>query len=372
MRAISCMSFIPLLRIQLTSPRSQAATAHSFHTPRDLALQAVTSVPARSIGMHHRVGYAKPGYDADLVVWDSHPLLNGATPLQVYIDGRATLDPEVVKDSLSPMASFGTTSEPKMRTVLEKSAKQEICKKFEEGKTVITGITTSYLKETSGTSLAAGNLTLVIEKGKIACFGSTEECITHSSGGTIISLENGHILPGLTATSTTLGMLEISSEGSTGDGFMDKKLSPLDPENVVYAKYGVHLDGKLFDRARIGGVTRAISVPMQSDDGDGAGFVDGVAVGVKTSGKDTLLDGGVWKEEVYLQFTLGQASKGALSPFPLVVLLLPQGMAPNKRRCCIDHFIGGRHLEENLEYQRWERYYLRTCSKRQYSAGCPS
>jgi imidazolonepropionase-like amidohydrolase len=50
----------------------QAATAHSFHLSEELALQSVTSVPAKSLEIDHRVGYARAGYDADLVVWDFH------------------------------------------------------------------------------------------------------------------------------------------------------------------------------------------------------------------------------------------------------------------------------------------------------------
>lgn len=75
----------------------QAATAHAFGLAADLALQSVTSVPAKSLEIDHRVGYLRPGYDADIVVWDSHPLSIGATPLQVYIDGRTTLDTKKVE-----------------------------------------------------------------------------------------------------------------------------------------------------------------------------------------------------------------------------------------------------------------------------------
>jgi imidazolonepropionase-like amidohydrolase len=40
----------------------------------------------------HRVGYTRAGYDADLIVWDSHPLSVGATALNVFIDGKDILD----------------------------------------------------------------------------------------------------------------------------------------------------------------------------------------------------------------------------------------------------------------------------------------
>lgn len=51
----------------------QPAVAHSFGLPEEKALQAVTSVPAKAIDIDDRVGYVRPGYDGDIVVWDSHP-----------------------------------------------------------------------------------------------------------------------------------------------------------------------------------------------------------------------------------------------------------------------------------------------------------
>jgi imidazolonepropionase-like amidohydrolase len=75
---------------------SQAAVAHAFHLSSDKALQAVTSVPAAAIDQDHRVGYCRVGYDADVVVWDDHPLSRGATPLQVFIDGISQLNETAV------------------------------------------------------------------------------------------------------------------------------------------------------------------------------------------------------------------------------------------------------------------------------------
>ena len=42
-------------------------------------LTAVTSVPAELTGFGHRLGYLKPGHDADIVMWDSHPLALGVS-----------------------------------------------------------------------------------------------------------------------------------------------------------------------------------------------------------------------------------------------------------------------------------------------------
>jgi hypothetical protein len=70
----------------------EAQQAHSYGLPANLALTSITTAPAKTAGLNHRIGSIKENFDADLVVWDSHPLSLGATPLQVYIDGISQLD----------------------------------------------------------------------------------------------------------------------------------------------------------------------------------------------------------------------------------------------------------------------------------------
>jgi imidazolonepropionase-like amidohydrolase len=283
----------------LTALRFQAATAHSFHLPEELALQSITSVPAKSLELSHRIGYVRPGYDADIVVFDSHPLSIGATPLQVYIDGRATLDhAKVMQSSSKVLPGRYRSQQNRMRTIPEANVKDETCRQVKQGKTVITGISTSHLR-TDGKISISGNLTLVLENGRLVCFDSSEGCISHRSDSQVIRLKNGHVLPGLTAAFTSLGLSEIASERSTGDGASIGTPNPLD-----FAKYGVHLEGKAFERARIGGVTRSITAPLTR------GFVNGVSTGIKTSGKKTILNGGIFLDDVALHFSVGQTSKG--------------------------------------------------------------
>ena len=236
-----------------------------------------------------------------------NPLEVGATPLQVYIDGKPTLDPVKVKHSFSDVLSKSMEEviEPNIRPKLSVSEKERKCQQIEHGKTVIVGINTSYLRSTAAISTTS-NLTLVLENGKIACLSTPQNCSPYlSSDHKSITLHNGHISPGATAVSH-LGLSEILLEESTSDGEVDLKLDPLNPESVVYAKYGIHLEGKAFERARYGGVTRGISMPKIAW---GGGFLSGVSVGFKTSGKNTTLNGGIFKGDVALHFTLGQSVK---------------------------------------------------------------
>jgi imidazolonepropionase-like amidohydrolase len=270
----------------------------------------VTSVPARSLQVGHRIGYVRPGYDADLVVWDSHPLSVGATALQVYVDGRATLDPKKVKDSLSTTVSDSTQNSgaPNMRKILQADVKQKLCSYVENSKNKITisGIRKSYLDDNSSSETDSDPFTMVVDGGKILCFDFQEKCSTASSDGVVITLENGYVLPGLIATSVGFGLTEILTIPSSSDGDVGSKAETLDAKNVVYAKYGIHLDGRGFTRARIAGVTRAVTAPLSN------GFAGGVSVGFKTSGKKTILDGGIFQDEIALHFTVGQEAKSEL------------------------------------------------------------
>jgi imidazolonepropionase-like amidohydrolase len=256
--------------------------------------------------VHHRIGFVRPGYDADLVVWDSHPLSVGATPLQVYIDGKATLAGGIGGLRRTQNEVDRSREKPKMRAETAAPDIKGFCSRShaESENIVITGISHSYLHSPHIKGSSGNNLTMVIRSGEITCLGPLEECMSIASDADMIALQDGYVLPGLTAISTSLGLTEIGSEDSTGDGTGNRDANPLDPDNAIYAKYGVHTEGKAFARARIGGVTRAITAPV------GRSLLGGVSVGIKTSEKSNPLNGGIFKDEVALHFVVGQGVKG--------------------------------------------------------------
>lgn len=94
-----------------------------------------------------------------------------------------------------------------------------------------------------------------------------------------------------------LGIQDIPSEPSTGDGSTSG-------DALHFAKYGLHFGGRGLGRARIGGVTRAVTAPAAS------GLLRGVSVGLRTSENATILHGGIWKDEVALHVAIGQDGKG--------------------------------------------------------------
>ncbi|PSR78882.1 hypothetical protein BD289DRAFT_443226 [Coniella lustricola] len=315
----------------------QPVVAHSFGLPEDKALQAVTSVPAKALDIHNRVGYVRPGYDADLVVWDAHPLSVGATPKQVYIDGLAQLDPaKVAENTAHVIVSASETdgdhrgaTKPEIRASITKEERQRTCTDArKQGQTfVITGITKSFVGEYPDTlslnkepAVDEEDLVLVVQNGTMTCLGSSiaGDCsiisaqLLNKIEGMHMDLKNGHVTRGLTAVTASLGISEISMVPESGDGSVDlvKPKEAQDEDNIGYAKYAISLGGskvsaKTFARARLGGVTRAIQSPVTKD-----GFIVGVSTGMRTGLNSTLLNGGLFQDDVAMHVVLGDEAKG--------------------------------------------------------------
>jgi hypothetical protein len=244
-------------------------------------------------------------------VWDSHPLSVGATPLQVYVDGRPTLDQEKVKESMS-MVSDGVpaaSSRSRVRPMLKDSDRETACRSMfdSKGKITFTGLAASYLPGFSAADSDNSSLTAIVDQGRLICVGTASECVSDASGTTVVQLKNGYISPGITSVARALGLVEIAGESSTQDGSGTRAANPSNPEQIAYAKYGIHLDGKAFNRAIFGGVTRSVTIPLF----DG-GIGEGVSVGIRTGANYTILDGGIFKDDVAMHMNIGQSSKGML------------------------------------------------------------
>lgn len=284
----------------------EAAKGYKFGLPYHAALAAVTSAPAHLLGLGSRLGKIKPGYDADIVVWDSDPLSVGATPVQVWIDGTAQYDDpfELHKPPSPPMVP-----DP---SLLNATTSGEETDRLED--VIFSGVTKSFLDESESESPRVAPpgapLNVVVSGGRVACVGAcgTEMRAAAAAGATTVRLRDGHLTPALTAFGATLGLNDIDAEASTDDGDNSKVFSR--------AADGLALDGKKLGVAHAFGVTRAITAPKAAGGSDVSRH--GVSVGFATGARTQLDAGAVWRDDVAVHYTLSLAAKGQQDATPSV------------------------------------------------------
>lgn len=171
---------------------------------------SVTGTPADLIGMGHRVGRLRVGHDADVVIWNAHPLQLGAVPVQVYIDGIPQLEsPHVVPRPASAQVEAPSAD--------YSSERQEVISSHGDPDLAPVARVPSVLFVNVGSVVARQNGELkeiytskglvggdeegkvVIRDGAIVCVGSCKELLA-ATGETattpVVDLKGGSITPG--------------------------------------------------------------------------------------------------------------------------------------------------------------------------------
>ena len=242
----------------------EAQQAHYFGLPDNLALAAVTSAPAAAAGMSHRIGILKEGADADVVIWDSHPLQLAATPVKIWVDGILQI-PVPTKTDQETRIEVGKGKEgDEWREVPEvpkwdKERKETILweglpplqGKKKDGRVVFSNVKHLLKKGMDGgieEVLSDGRDNeigvVVVDNGRIECVGTS--CLSSTGASNVVDLHGGSISPGLMSFGSPLGLEEIAAEPSTGDG---------EPYNAFLANIPNILDDS-------GGVLRAMDALM--------------------------------------------------------------------------------------------------------------
>lgn len=200
-----------------------------------MALAAVTSTPAVTAGLSHRIGILEEGFDADVVLWDSHPLQLGATPRKVWVDGILQI-PVPLKSGEENHVQIGKEKEGDKWQQVPDTPNWDLERNLTiawEGLPPLGGRNTektilfTNVKEVWQSSLngrterifAADNSELgsvLVGGGKIICAGYA--CADLRNDAVIKDLSGGSISPGLMTFGSPIGLEEIASEPSTADG----------------------------------------------------------------------------------------------------------------------------------------------------------
>ncbi|EFX06202.1 carbohydrate esterase family 9 protein [Grosmannia clavigera kw1407] len=313
----------------------EAQIAHHFGLDGTHALAAIMAVPARLLGLDHRVGHVRPGYDADVVVWDRHPLRVGAAPLQVFIDGRSAVR---ASDSLwtESLSYVGSAPGSRKEVEVEVNELNDIHDTQNIQDThntplphlnslsqmplssphlIIHGISTSFLAADGNrlpTPLSGSNLTAVIRDGRLVCIGDSAVCFEsiqalHTLNAPLVHVHDGYLLPGLTILTKHHGLVEMVQEPSTTDGHAtgdnwDAAHHP--PET----RHGLKFDGLHLGRAHRAGITRIVTPPLSH------GFFHGISARFRPGATSVLDDNAVSDSQVALHFTIGHEGKSPRTP----------------------------------------------------------
>ncbi|KAI0355379.1 composite domain of metallo-dependent hydrolase [Trametes cingulata] len=213
----------------------EAQQAHHYGLSPHLALAAVTSVPAAAAGMLHRIGILREGADADVVLWDSHPLQLGATPRKVWIDGIL----QVGNDSDHILIGPGKTSSewqqppevPDFDREREAAVKWDGLPPLESnriigGRVAFRNVKEVFLRQggdsagvvsSFGVDAEEGVTHVIVDRGRVTCVGPVCEGEGRNAE-VVMDLRGGTIAPGMMAFGSALGIEEIENEPSTGDG----------------------------------------------------------------------------------------------------------------------------------------------------------
>ncbi|KAK0458000.1 carbohydrate esterase family 9 protein [Desarmillaria tabescens] len=300
----------------------EAQLAHYYGLPDNIGLASVTSTPAKVMGQDHRIGYIKAGYDADIVIWDSHPLALGATPKQVYIDGIAQFNKSYSRPKPPSHQHAPKTPDFDQEAIdaVRYDGLPPLQAKISISDVVIfTNVTSVFMKSNRRIeqvfSAASGELsTIVIKDGKIVCRG-IELCLEVHSDSSVrrVNLMGGSIAPGLTTVGSPLGLADIDFEDSTKDGPVIDPFSSEIPnlaggeEAIIRAVDGLQFASPDMLLAYRGGVTIAVTAPESS------GFLSGLSAAFTTGAAHKLEDGAVIQDVAALHVMVSMSSPISVS-----------------------------------------------------------
>jgi imidazolonepropionase-like amidohydrolase len=275
--------------------RLNTEAAKSMHwggLTEDEVLAFVTINPAKQLKIDQRVGSLEVGKDADVVIWNKHPLSTYAIVDRVYIDGeqyydrlaeeRRLTDARKEKDTLAT-AEGRTAPSTAPQTPQPRTGSDP---KDSELPLTVPGLGGVQQPAATGAVTAITNARIYpissgpIDKGTIVIRGNRIEAVGANvavpAGAQVIDAKGGEVYPGFIDARTSIGLNEPGPRGFEDTSEM------LDINASVKAQVAYQSDSDAIPVARVNGVTTAAVFPT-------GGLIGGqVAV--------MNLDGWTWEE----------------------------------------------------------------------------
>jgi imidazolonepropionase-like amidohydrolase len=266
---------------------NEAAKAHAYGLRLHEALSAVTIIPANAIGVGFRTGSLEVDKDGDIVIWDKHPLVVGARPTQVFIEGVLE-----VSNPLPPNTLPSVEPPNFNENLIDVSPDTITCVFGSAGQNISTYAIQGVTVWTMQTQTPITSATILVQNGIVTCIGTC----TIPAGTYTFTLVGGVVIPGAISSYTDVGVSEVEQEGESQDGFV----SGTDNSDIRAAD-GIRLNSILVWAAWAGGVTTQIARPQ------GSALISGTSAAFYTYG--TIARDAVYDNEVALHITVGNAAK---------------------------------------------------------------
>jgi imidazolonepropionase-like amidohydrolase len=247
------------------------------------ALQMVTINPAKQLGIDAKTGSIEVGKDADIVVWDGHPLSVYSRCNLTFIDGECYFQRR---------DAYGVDANSIVKTTLDKQSKkwEGVILPRNASSYAIIGATVHTVD--NGT---IANGTVVIRDGKIAQVSAGSQA---PSGATQVNGRGLHVYPGFIDGYTNVGLVEISAVPAMSDG---SEMGTFNPDLV--AQSALYVESAHYGPAMFSGILNVLSAP-------GGGTIPGQASLINTAGKSTEELGFIRNGALILNFASGGTGAG--------------------------------------------------------------
>lgn len=202
-------------------------------------LEFVTINPAKQIGIDKRTGTLEVGKDADLAIWDGHPLSVYSRCAMTLIEGEVYFQRR---------DAFGVDKDSTTKNKLDTHPRRIPRALPPSAAYAVVGAT---LHPVSGPAVEGG--TIVFVNGKITSVGKG---VAIPSSATRVDGLGLHVYPGFIDGSTTMGLSEISGIEQMGSPAEAGSFQP-----DLKALTGVQVQSAHFETSRFNGITNVMTHP---------------------------------------------------------------------------------------------------------------
>lgn len=208
------------------------------------ALKLITINGAKELGIDNRTGSLEVGKDADIVVWDGHPLSVYSRVNTTLIDGECYFQER---------DAFGLTAKSTFKTKLDPF-------KYVPN-TPVPARASTYVIQGGTVHPVSGSAfvgTVVLTGGKIVSVtkGILEIQAARKGGVQVVDATGMHVYPGFIDAGTTIGLTEFGQVGQATDA---RELGQYQPDLV--AATDVNVQSEHIPVTRVQGVTTVFTAP---------------------------------------------------------------------------------------------------------------